>query len=148
QGIYELLSSGTTCLLDMGTVRHTDVIFEAIKNTGIRASVGKCLMDHPEQTPPYLREATGSALKDASNLYQKWNGQADDRIRASYAPRFAISCTEDLLKEVSQLSKSHGALVHTHASENSKEVDLVRKMTGHENIEYFENLGLTSSRLV
>src|SRR5690606_25179618 len=115
-GIYELLSSGTTCILDMGTVRHTDSIFEAVKASGIRANVGKCLMDHTTHTPPHLRESTSEALHEAKILYERWNHQENDPIRASYAPRFVISCTEELLREVADLSYAQKALIHTHAS--------------------------------
>jgi cytosine/adenosine deaminase-related metal-dependent hydrolase len=147
-GIHELLSSGTTCILDMGTVRHTESILKAVQESGIRASVGKCLMDHPTQTPVHLREKTEDALKEAFSLYDRWHGKENDRIRISYAPRFVISCTEDLLKAVGQKAKEQQALIHTHASENQKEVELVRQQHHCENIEYFDRIGLTSSRLV
>jgi cytosine/adenosine deaminase-related metal-dependent hydrolase len=147
-GIHELLASGTTCILDMGTVRHTEAIFEAVRDTGIRASVGKCLMDRPGTTPPALREPTGRALAEAAVLFAKWNGRESDRIRVSYAPRFVISCTERLLKEVARLARAQGALVHTHASENRKEIELVRRLTGAENVEYLDRIGLTGPSLV
>lgn len=147
-GIHELLASGTTTLLDMGTVRHTESIFEAVRESGIRASVGKCLMDHPETTPPGLRESTRDALAEARSLHAKWNGREDDRIRVSYAPRFVVSCTEALLSEVARLSKEQDALIHTHASENLKEIELVKKLVGCENVEYLDQMGLTSRRLV
>lgn len=147
-GIFELLSSGTTCLLDMGTVRHTESIFQVAKKTGIRANIGKCLMDHPENTPEYLRESTTEALSEAIALIQKWNHAEEDRIRASFAPRFAISCTKHLLSEVARLSQVHQTLIHTHASENRSEIQMVREMTSQENIEYLRSLGLTSPQLV
>ncbi len=147
-GIHELLSSGTTCILDMGTVRHTDAIFEAVKASGIRASVGKCLMDHPKTTPAGLRESTRDALAEAETLFKKWNGTSRDRIRVSYAPRFVISCTEDLLLGVGRLAREANAVIHTHASENLKEIELVKKLVGCENVEYLHQLRLTSERLV
>ena len=147
-GIHELLTSGTTTILDMGTVRHTEAILEAAEKSGIRASIGKCLMDHPEYTPPGLREKTSAALTEAMDLHARYQGHADGRIHISLAPRFAISCTESLLREVAELSRNHGIVVHTHASENRKEIELVRKISGRENIEYFKDLGLTSERLV
>lgn len=147
-GIHELLSSGTTCILDMGTVRHTESILQAVKETGIRASVGKCLMDHPKTTPESLREPTGDALDEAIALHRKWHGRESDRIRVSYAPRFVISCTERLLTEVARLSREQGALVHTHASENLKEIQLVKELVHCENVEYLHQLGLTSERTV
>lgn len=148
-GIHELLSSGTTCLLDMGTVRHTEAIFNAVRGSGIRANVGKCLMDHPSNTPLGLREATAQALSEAQSLFKKWNGAENDRIRASYAPRFVISCSEELMIEVARLSKEQNAIIHTHASENRKEIELVREMSGgRENVDYLRDLGLLSERLV
>jgi 5-methylthioadenosine/S-adenosylhomocysteine deaminase len=147
-GIHELLSSGTTCILDMGTVRHTESIFEAVRESGIRANVGKCLMDHPEHTPESLRESTRDALTEASALYKRWHGTENGRIRASYAPRFVISCTERLLTEVSRMAQEQDAIIHTHASENLKEIQMVKRLVNCENIEYLHQLGLTSSRLV
>lgn len=147
-GIYELLASGTTCVLDMGTVRHTEEIFEAVRESGIRASVGKCLMDHPTTTPESLREPTRDALTEAMLLYKKWHGRESDRIRVSYAPRFVISCTERLLTDVGRVAHEQKAIIHTHASENLKEIQLVKKLVHCENVEYLDQLGLTSPELV
>lgn len=147
-GIHELLASGTTCILDMGTVRHTDAIFEAVRRSGIRANVGKCLMDHPKRNPKSLQEPTRRALDEAETLFAEWNARENDRIRASYAPRFAISCTEELMKEVAWLSKEQGAIIHTHASENRKEIEFVREFSGRSNIAYLNDMGLLSERLV
>src|SRR5207253_2333298 len=96
-GIYELLSTGTTCILDMGTVRHTESILRAAREFGMRGSFGKCLMDHPKSTPTYLRDATHHALDEASALYRDHHSTNGGRIRISYAPRFVVSCTEPLL---------------------------------------------------
>jgi cytosine/adenosine deaminase-related metal-dependent hydrolase len=87
-------------------------------------------------------------LAEAQALYKEWHGRADGRIRVSYAPRFVISCTERLLTEIARLSRETGALVHTHASENLKEIQLVKELVHCENIEYLHQLGLTSERLV
>lgn len=147
-GVRELLSSGTTCILDMGTVRHTDAICEVVEEMGIRASIGKCLMDRKETCPDELREDTQKALAEARALHKKWNGLAGDRIRISYAPRFAVSCTNELLKQVALTAHEQGALIHTHASENRGELELVKKLTGFDNIQYLQKMGLTNSDLV
>ncbi|PIQ28692.1 N-ethylammeline chlorohydrolase [bacterium (Candidatus Blackallbacteria) CG17_big_fil_post_rev_8_21_14_2_50_48_46] len=147
-GIQELLASGTTCILDMGTLRHTEAICQAVADAGLRASLGKCLMDHPQTCPPYLCESTESALAEAQSLYQEWNGACNDRIRISYAPRFVVSCTEPLLRQVAQMAEAQGALIHTHSSENRKEVELVRDLVGMDNAAYLHHIGLMSERLV
>jgi cytosine/adenosine deaminase-related metal-dependent hydrolase len=147
-GIHELLSTGTTCILDMGTVRHTEAILEIAKKYGIRGSFGKCLMDHPRTTPEYLRERTADALAEADSLYRKWHGAANDRLRVSYAPRFVISCTEKLLREVTDRARESRALIHTHASENLKEIQRVKELVHCENVEYLDSLGMTGKNLV
>ena len=59
-----------------------------------------------------------------------------------------ISCTERLLREIATLAKKQGALIHTHASENLKEIQMVKKLVDCENVEYLHQLGLTSPQLV
>src|SRR5256885_31879 len=61
-GIAELLLSGTTCILDMGTVHHTDALLRAAEGSGIRDTGGKCLMDAGHGP---LREATAPAVAEA-----------------------------------------------------------------------------------
>lgn len=147
-GIQELLASGTTTILDMATVHHTNAIFQAVRDTGIRANVGKCLMDHPDTCHPSLRQDSDAALAEARSLFEIWHGEADGRIQVSYAPRFVVSCTPELLEKVRDLAASQGALIHTHSSENQKEVEMVRELVGEDNAAYLHKLGLMSPRLV
>src|SRR5690606_29137075 len=96
----------------------------------------------------YLREPTRDAVAEAMALYERWHGRDNDRIRVSYAPRFVISCTEQLLSQVARIADEQKALIHTHASENLKEIQMVKKLVNCENVEYLHQLGLTSERLV
>ena len=50
--IAELFLGGTTAILDMGTVHHTDTLFETAAETGIRYTGGKALMDAGDGVPP------------------------------------------------------------------------------------------------
>ncbi|TMH64475.1 MAG: hypothetical protein E6H55_04010, partial [Betaproteobacteria bacterium] len=98
-GAAELLLGGTTAILDMETVRHTAAAFRALERIGIRATVGKCLMDaHPEGAPIDLVESTDDALADAVALAQHWHGAAAGRLRVCFAPRFVPSCSGPLLR--------------------------------------------------
>lgn len=146
-GIAELLSGGTTTILDMGTVHHTDAIFEAAKEMGIRAFIGKCLMDR-EDSPAALREPTEKALKENLELIERWHGKEKGRLQYANAPRFVLSCTENLMREMNHMARAKDLIVHTHSSENREEVASVRKIYGCENIEALDKLGLTGPRLV
>jgi 5-methylthioadenosine/S-adenosylhomocysteine deaminase len=143
----ELLLSGTTTVLTMETVHDTDVVFETLAETGMRAVVGKCMMDSADEVPKRLQEETSASIDESVALKRRWDGAANGRLRAAFAPRFAVSCSRELLEAVAHLSQQHDTLVHTHASENRDEVALVRRLTGYGNLEYFQDLGLLTKRL-
>jgi cytosine/adenosine deaminase-related metal-dependent hydrolase len=143
----ELLRTGTTCVLTMETVHDTDVVFDALAASGLRATVGKCMMDADAQVPQRLRERTGDSIRESEALRRRWHGRADGRLHAAFAPRFAISCSRDLLESVAALSRDTGTLVHTHASESRDELKVVYEIAGMDNIEYLAHTGLASSRL-
>lgn len=139
----ELLLGGTTSILDMGTVHHTDAIFDAAERAGIRATIGKAMMDYDDpQIPPGLRESTQGSLDASAKLIGRWHGAAKGRLRYAYAPRFVLSCTDELLREVGEQAKIRGVRIHTHASENHGEVALVRQRFGKDNIHVLDDLGL------
>jgi 5-methylthioadenosine/S-adenosylhomocysteine deaminase len=143
----ELLLGGTTTVLTMETVHDTDAVFEALEPMGLRAVVGKCMMDADRQVPSRLLEATAASIDESLALASRWHGRANGRLRAAFAPRFAPSCTRELLEAVAGLSQDRQLLVHTHASENRDEIALVRALTGTSNISYLTEVGLTSPRL-
>ena len=144
----ELLLSGTTAVLTMETVHDTDVVFETLAETGLRASVGKCMMDASDDAPSRLREETRRSIDDSLALKKRWDGAANGRLRAAFAPRFAVSCSRELLESVASLSEREHMLVHTHASESRDEVEVVRRLSGgFSNLEYLADTGLATSRL-
>ncbi len=147
QAASELLLSGTTTVLTMETVHDTDAVFAALEPTGLRAVVGKCMMDADDAVPPRLLEKTTASLDESVAIAKRWHGRANGRLRAAFAPRFAVSCSQELLEAVAALSREHGLVVHTHASENRDEIALIRERTGRANIDYLAHTGLTSPRL-
>ncbi|HEV2799122.1 MAG TPA: 5'-deoxyadenosine deaminase [Pyrinomonadaceae bacterium] len=143
-GIAEMIKGGTTSALTMETVNHTAEVFRVVEETGFRATVGKCMMDAGDDVPAELFERTEASLRESVALLDEWHGRAGGRIRACFAPRFAVSCTRELLEQVAALSRKRGVLVHTHASENRTEIEMVERATGKRNIEYLASLGLAA----
>lgn len=146
-GIAELIMGGTTTILDMGTVRHTDHVFEQIEQSGIRAFCGKAMMDQCGDAPKGLQEKTDASLKETERLIKTWHNRANGRIRYALAPRFVLSCSERLLKEANAIATDRQLLYHTHASENRDEVAAVKQQTGMSNIGYFDHIGIMNERL-
>ncbi|WP_337872004.1 amidohydrolase family protein [Ignavibacterium sp.] len=139
-GINELLRGGTTCILDMGTLRHQEAIFEELINSGIRAFAGNCLIDQNDLFPQFKSD-TKEQIDYAYNLAKEFHNKENGRIKFGFAPRFVLSCSEELLKESFNMKKDFvGSVYHTHSSENKNEIAEVRKRFGKENIEYFHSI--------
>jgi 5-methylthioadenosine/S-adenosylhomocysteine deaminase len=146
--ITELLASGTTSILTMETVHDTEVVFETVDELGIRATVGKCMMDFDAQVPRRLQEETRASIDESLALRKRWHQAANGRIRAAFAPRFAVSCSRTLLEAVADLSREQDALVHTHASESQGEIAIVKELTGsRSNLQYLHDVRLASPHL-
>ena len=146
-GLAELIKGGTTCALTMETVNHTAEVFRVVEETGFRATIGKCMMDSGDDVPAALREETGSSIEAVLALVAEWHGRAEGRIRCCFAPRFALSCTRELLERVARLARERGLIVHTHASENRTEVLMVERETSMRNVTYLDSLGLTGAHV-
>lgn len=145
-GISELIRCGTTTILDMGSLNHSDIIFDQLISTGLRAFHGKAMMDINTLFPK-LSESTESALKSSEELAKTFHNTANGRIKYAFAPRFILTCSDNLLKETNEMLKDFpGSLFHTHASENRSELEAVRKRTGKDNIESFEELNILNDR--
>ncbi|WP_375767190.1 5'-deoxyadenosine deaminase [Archangium gephyra] len=138
----ELIRSGATAALDMGSVRHYDAVFESARDCGFRLTGGKAMMDAPG-VPMGLHESTEASLAESLALLERWHGSHGGRLRYAFAPRFVLSCTEKLMREVGRLAREKGVRIHTHASENRSEIEVVRELSGQDNVAWFHELGLT-----
>lgn len=147
-GLLDLLTTGTTTILDMGTTHGGEIIGEELVASGIRARFGQTMMDGGEGVPKELRETTKDSLHASARLCMKWNEAADGRIGYAYAPRFALSCTRDLLEAVGDITKRMDLLIHTHSNENVAERALIEAATGQAPTAYLDGLGLVNERSV
>ncbi len=150
-GCAELLLSGTTAILDMGTVHHEEALIEAVARIGIRATMGKAMMDLHGEAPAGLHETTRDSLAESDELCRRWHGKREGRIRYAYAPRFVLSCSDELMRGVAERVAAGGAdgpRVHTHAAEQQAELALVRQRLGRDNVAALAHLGIAGDRTV
>jgi 5-methylthioadenosine/S-adenosylhomocysteine deaminase len=147
-GLYEMMLAGTTTILDMGTVHGYDVVFDACARSGIRVFGGKAMMDSGEGVPKRLRETTKKSLEESDRLRAAWSGKANGRLNYAYAPRFILSCTEELFRETAKratsksLKKELGrALLHSHVAEHAAERIAVKNALGDEDIRVLRKWG-------
>jgi cytosine/adenosine deaminase-related metal-dependent hydrolase len=145
-GIKEMLSTGVTTVCTMESVHHTDAVFQACREMGIRAVVGKALMDQGEAVPPGLLQDADTALIELEELYARFHGAQAGRLRCAVAPRFGLACSPELLRDAADFARQKSIFLHTHAAENPREVEAVRRLTGFGNIEYLHRLGVLGER--
>ncbi|HEV7604237.1 MAG TPA: amidohydrolase family protein [Candidatus Limnocylindrales bacterium] len=124
-------AAGTTTVLAYGVVYEAamEASFRAAEAHGIRAILGKVMMDRgtydPTIEPSTILDRT---LRESSDLIARWHGADDGRLGYAVTPRFAISCTDDLLRESAALARSTGTWWQTHLSEDPFEIAEVRRL--------------------
>jgi 5-methylthioadenosine/S-adenosylhomocysteine deaminase len=146
-GICEMIKGGTTSALTMETVNHTAEAFRVAEEMGFRATIGKCMMDKGDDVPAALHEETAASIQESLALLEEWHGRDGGRLRYCFAPRFAVSCTRELLLKVAGLARERAVMIHTHASENRTEIEMVESETGQRNVAYLHSLGLTGKHV-
>ena len=147
-GIAELLCGGTTTALDFGTTHDHDRVFQVAETLGIRMISGKTHMDDGEGVPSTLLEDSATSVAQAEELGRRWHGAANGRLAYAVSPRFALSCTPGLLEDCVTLARDNGWLLHTHASENTGEIQEVRRRFDRTNIDYLDSVGLTGEDVI
>jgi guanine deaminase len=127
--VYRAMAAdGTTTFAGYAVIwpDSTEVCFRAAEAHGIRAIIGNVLMDrltYDDRTPP--GDILESTLRASVELCERWHGAADGRLRYAFTPRFAVSCTADLLRESASLAEHYGATWQTHLSEDAREIATV-----------------------
>lgn len=128
-GIFlkELLRNGTTTALVFGSVhkQSVDAFFEAAEALNLRMIAGKVLMDR--NAPDYLTDTAESGYADSKELIERWHGKG--RLHYAVTPRFAPTSTPEQLTLAGKLLGEYPDLyMHTHLSENRKEIEWVKAL--------------------
>ena len=125
--LRELLRNGTTTALVFGSVHKesVDAFFEQAHKLDLRMIAGKVLMDR--NAPDYLTDTAESGYADSKALIERWHGKG--RLHYAVTLRFAPTSTPEQLALAGKLFKEYPDLyMHTHLSENRKEIEWVREL--------------------
>ncbi|MFT5697444.1 MAG: guanine deaminase [Desulforhopalus sp.] len=122
----KMVASGTlrACIFASSSTIGTEVLFEVLKDKGIGAYVGKVNMDR--NGPQYILETTEDSISGTEYLIKKF--QNERLVKPIITPRFAPSCSENLLKGLGELAIQYHLPVQSHLSENIDEVKWVRRL--------------------
>jgi guanine deaminase len=146
-------AAGTTTAVVYGAVYEAslDATFRAAEAHGIRAVVGKVMMDRvtydPTIDPTVILDRS---LAESARLIERWHGAADGRLRYAVTPRFAVSCTADMLRESASLAAATGTYWQTHLSEDRHEIAEVAAMfpEAQDYVDVYDRAGGLSERAI
>src|SRR5262245_2000602 len=145
-----LIAQGTTTAAIYSSVHEqaTDIAFAAAHARGLRVFIGKTMMDR--NSPAALLEETGASIDQSIRLFEKWDGADEGRLRYIFTPRFAGSCSMELMTRVGRFAQERGAYVQSHLSENVDEVKLIRNLFPDcpSYAAVYESAGLLSERCI
>ena len=106
-----------------------DGAFRAAEAHGIRAILGKVMMDritYDETIDPST--ILERSVRESAELIAEWHGADDGRLGYAVTPRFAVSCTAEMLRESAALAARTGAWWQTHVSEDPGEIAEVARL--------------------
>jgi guanine deaminase len=126
-----MAAAGTTTALMYGAVFEPslDAAFEAAEAHGIRAVIGKVMMDRLRYDPSLAEaDVLQTSLGQSEDLIGRWHGRDNGRLRYAVTPRFAVSCSADMLRESAALAARTGAYWQTHLAEDRNEIAEVQRL--------------------
>lgn len=131
----QLVSVGTTSFAAYATVHHeaTRRALVACARRSLRAVVGQVLID--QEAPDPMLRAADECITETEVLLNDWPSRPErraegNRVCTAVTPRFAITCSEALLKAAGDLARKHDAYVQTHLAEMLPELEAVARLHG------------------
>jgi guanine deaminase len=123
--------AGTTTVVAYGALwaESLDACFRAADSHGIRAVIGKVMMDRLSyDTDRDPTEVLELSLRQSAELCATWHGRDEGRLMYAYTPRFAVSCSAEMLHRSAEAAAEAGAYWQTHLSEDREEIAEVRRL--------------------
>jgi guanine deaminase len=155
RGVYERsvaqhVRNGTTCCCYFATI-HVEasvLLAEIVSRAGQRAFVGKVNMD--QNAPEFYIEATQTSLRETERFVDAVLKLGNPLVRPIVTPRFAVSCTAELMSGLARIAEQHKLLVQSHISENVDEIAFVRSLfpAARDYTDVYDRCGLLSARTI
>jgi len=155
--IKRYLKMGTTTACYFGSIHleSNKILVNLLQDIGQRAFVGKtCMNQHSFHD--YLDESIESSLDDTGKFIEfcreknENNNAMSMMITPVITPRFAISCSMELMKGLAQLARDHDCFIQSHLSENKKEIEFIKLIyPDHENYtQVYDEAGLLTKKTI
>lgn len=145
----QLVRNGTTTAVSYGPLFYnaTELFFEELAHRNMRFITGNILMDI--NSPDNLKLSTEQNYENCKSLINKWHNR--DRLSYCISPRFALSCSDQLMELCGALKAEHpDCYIQTHLDENINEIAEVKKLYpwSKHYMDVYDHFGLVTDRSV
>jgi guanine deaminase len=134
--------TGTACVFATVHEEATGRAFEAAEASGLRIVLGKVLMDRG--APGELLESADRGIRASLALAERWEGAGGGRLHTAITPRFALTCTPELLSAAGRAAREAGLRLQTHLAEQPDEIAraLAEFPGARDYLEVYESAGM------
>jgi guanine deaminase len=147
---HELARHGTTTAMVYAAIYEDscDVGFEAATASGLRVILGKMMMDVGSYGQLQPRKVVSVSLLESERLCRKWHGAENGRLEYAFSPRFAVTCSEKLMRGAAEMAARFNAYLQTHLAENKEEIEKVHHlfMGARDYTHVYETCGLLTPK--
>src|SRR5438270_2069401 len=148
----ELVRNGTTTVMayEASYEVSCDAGFDAAKQSGMRAILGKMMMDLGSYGQLQPKKVLSISLLESERLCRKWHRGEEGRLEYAFSPRFAVTCSEKLMRSAAELAARFETHLQTHLAENREELEKVHHlyMNARDYTHVYEKCGLLTPRTV
>lgn len=152
QFFHELVRNGTTTVMAYAAIYEDscEIGFEAARDSGIRAILGKMMMDLGSYGQLQPKKVRSISLLESERLCRKWHRAENGRLDYAFSPRFAVTCSEKLMRGAAELAARLDAYLQTHLAENREEIEKVRHlyMSARDYTHVYEKCGILTAHTV
>jgi guanine deaminase len=149
---HELARNGTTTAMVYAAIYEDscDIGFEAAEQSGLRVILGKMMMDLGSYGQLQPKKILSVSLIESERLCRKWHGADHGRLEYAFSPRFAVTCSEKMMRSAAELAARYNAYLQTHLAENREEIEKVHNlhMAARDYTDVYEKCGLLTPKTV
>src|SRR3984893_2976256 len=147
---HELARNGTTTAMLYAAIYEDscEIGFEAAAQSGLRVILGKMMMDLRSYGRLQPKKILSVSLLESERLCRKWHGVDNGRLEYAFSPRFAVTCSEKLMRSAAELAQRFNAYLQTHLAENREEIERMHNlhMSARDYADVYEMCGLLTPK--
>ena len=149
---HALARHGTTTAMLYATIydESCDASFQAAEQSGLRVTLGKVMMDIGSYGDLPPEKIVSVSLAQSERLCRRWHGANGGLLAYAFSPRFAVSCSDKLMRGAAELAARYDAPIQTHLAENLAELERVQQLfpTALDYTDVYDRCGLLTPRTV